>query len=160
MGRLQGHYGWAASAGLGLILSAIPFLGVPRAVAWLLFGVGALLLIAAVLLFAAELRHKTPSPAMGSASSHSLEELISYLKEEQGNAAIWIADEYQDVRAEMEAWTVAISRGLRVYDQEFARMFNEDDRRYTSLDLLAFLNRRLQQLGKVIAVLEQRRDAA
>lgn len=166
MERLRGHYRWAASAGLGLIVFAIPFLGVPRALAWLLFGVGALLLIAAVLLFAGELRHMTPTPAVG--LSPPLEELISYLKEEQGNAApfaAWITgglsgSDYGDVRAEMDAWAVAISRRIRPYDQELALVFNEDDRRYTSLDPQAFLERRLQQLRKVIAVLEGRRDSA
>jgi hypothetical protein len=147
-----------------VIVFAVPLLGVPRVVAWLLFGVGAVLLIAAALLFAAETRHKTPSSVTGRSSSPPLEELISYLKEVQGNATVWSGGlsgvDFQDVRAEMEAWAVAISRRLRAYDQELARMFNEDDRRYTSLDLQAFLDRRLQQRGKVILVLERRRDSA
>lgn len=146
-----------------MIVFAVPFLGVPRVLAWLLFGVGAALVIAAALLFVAERRHKTPMPVVSS-SSDPLEELIGYLKEERGNAAVWSGGlagvDFQDVRAEMDAWVVAISRRLRLYDQELARVFNEDDRRYTSLDLQAFLDRRLTQLAKVIAVLERRRDSA
>jgi hypothetical protein len=154
----------SAMAGIGawLIGASLSILHGPQLLGWVFFALGSGCFITAGLWWVHG-SFQSPGTATPTAE-RELEELISYLKKEQENTAPWIGglagSDYQDVRAEMDAWAVAISRRLRKYDQELARVFNEDERRYTSLELQAFLDRRLQQLRRVITVLERRRDSA
>jgi hypothetical protein len=92
------------------------------------------------------------------------EGLLDYLRAQRDTAAPlakWIAGgltgtEYQDARAMGDEWAKPIFQRLLAYDQELARTFNDDGcERYTSTRPGEYLERRLEQLDKVIQELEQ-----
>jgi hypothetical protein len=95
------------------------------------------------------------------------EELLDYLrtqKEAAAPLAKWIADglkgpEYGDARVAGDDWAKPIFMRLLPYDQELARMFNDDGgERYPTRRPGEYLERRLEQLEKVVGELEQRHD--
>jgi hypothetical protein len=91
---------------------------------------------------------------------------LTYLraqKDQVAPLARWIAaglkgHEYQDARGAGDDWANPIFRELLGYDQELARLFNDDGgERYSSSMPAEFLDRRLEQLDKVIREVERRR---
>jgi hypothetical protein len=92
------------------------------------------------------------------------EGLLDYLRAQKDAAAPlakWIAGglkghEYNDARVMGDEWAKPIFQRLLSYDQELARLFNDDGgERYPSTRPGEYLDRRFEQLAKVIRKLEQ-----